>query len=171
MQEQAIVKEEGEKYKYQKKDFVQLGVPAGSFYKLMESLELNSIEYKTVKLLKNGKSCNFYTQEAMDKVADYLSSKNQAQNRNELSLIEQKKELEHQLLALNSQMSWREAQVQKELGEKNLKIQELESQKEIQKWKSENQIQALENKVNQLTSMNWWQFHKYKKNLKKQSNS
>ena len=51
-----------EEFIYQKKDFVKLGVKEGSFYKMIKDLEIDTPEYCSTKILKNGIQAKCFNQ-------------------------------------------------------------------------------------------------------------
>ena len=61
-------------YKYQRKDFIALGIKEGSFSKLIKDLDIDNENYRIERPLRNGLMAKFFNQEAMD-IITYIKEK------------------------------------------------------------------------------------------------
>ena len=155
-----------DRFIYQKKDFVNIGVPEGSFSRVIKNLDLETPEYMTIKQLPNKINAKFFTQEAMEVVLDYLKDKQAAKNKNELMLLEQNTELKQQVQQLQNVVALLESRHTQEMAnakdEWHEKEKDLISQAESQRRATEKAEQELEH----LETMSWWQFRAWKKRKK-----
>ena len=138
--------EDERKYKWQKKDFVLLGVPEGSFNHLMEKLELNTPEFMAYKKLKNNIRAKFYTDEAMKTVTKHLKNKEESNNRVELDLINKNSELADQVKILAIEIATRDktiAEQGEELAKKDTEIVNLQFSHSEEMREKENEIANL----------------------------
>ena len=118
-----------DKYIYKRKDFLNAGVPEGSFNKLMKDLKLDTPEYCTLKRIKRNVKAKFYTAEAFEKVLEYQRNKEKADNRNEIPLIQKVNDLTKQIILIK-------AQNEEEKG--RLKDTIIQQMKELQNEKDKN---------------------------------
>lgn len=121
-----------DEYIFQKRDFIMLGVKSGSFDKLIKDLGINNEKFMIRKVLRNGINAKFFTQEAYNIVADYLKSKQDSNNSQELALALKNKSLEEQNQKLQNAIALMESQYTKQISsltEEKLN-QELEFEKE-----------------------------------------
>lgn len=150
-----------DKYIYKKADFLKLGVPEGSFLKIIRDLQLETPQYCIKKILQenNNRPVLYYTEEVYKKVIEYLKNKEKSKKsdtslviveelntvklenqklQNTLAILESKYTKENMDIKLR--MKDIELEHQKENAEKDLKIKELEvDYKRVQEnWKNSN---------------------------------
>ena len=105
------------KFIYQKKDFVNIGVPEGSFNGLIKRLDIDNPDYMCFKELPNKINAKFFTEEAMQIVLNYLKDKEKANNQNELILLQQNSELKQQIQQMQNALTLLESRHTQELSE------------------------------------------------------
>ena len=165
-----------EEYIYQKKDFVKLGVKEGSFYKMIKDLEIDTPEYCTTTILKNGIQAKCFNKKAFDIISKYINEKGLRNSKNELALVnenislkEENQKLQNAVAILESKYTkeiselkdeWHEKEVQ--LLEKNGKLIKDGVEKDKQIFEKQKEMESLEN-------MNLWQFIKWRRNHKGRS--
>lgn len=170
-----------DKFIYQKKDFVNCGVPEGSFGRLIKKLEIDNSDYMCQKVLPNGINAKFFTEEAMQIVLNYLKSKEESKNKNELLLLNQNSEmkklnleLQQKNLQLQNAITLLESQHTKEIS--NLKDEWHETEKQLlerngslikEGVEKDRQLFEKQKEIESLGNMNFWQFRKWKKEQRK----
>lgn len=166
-----------EEFKYQRKDFIALGIKEGSFGKLIKDLDLDNDNYRIFKTLPNGVNAKFFNQSAMDNVSAYLKEKGIYNSKTELALITENQELKKQLDILQKKylldMSIKDKQIsdtQLEAGklkdewhEKEVQLLERNGSLIKEGVEKDKQIYETERKIDILASMNYWEFRKWKK--------
>ena len=151
------------KFIYQKKDFVNIGVPEGSFNGLIKRLDIDNPDYMCFKELPNKINAKLFTEEAMQIVLNYLKDKEKANNQNELILLQQNSELKQQIQQMQNALTLLESRHTQELSEAKDEWHEKEKalikQSESNKRTAERAEQQLEN----MEQWNFWQFRSWKK--------
>lgn len=169
MQDNILIENEKEKFIYQKKDFVNIGIKQGSFDKLIKDLNIDNENYMMRKQLRNGISAKFFNQEAYDIVLNYIKAKNDSHaSQAQVSLSLKNKELEEQNIKLKATLAIIENEYNKkisEISEKNIKIEkeleiiklehkneifQLQQEKEKNEWKLNNELQKKEMEMEEL---------------------
>lgn len=148
-----------DRFIYQKKDFVNIGVKPGSFSRLLKTLDLEQPEYMTIKQLGNGINAKFFTQEAMEKVVQYLEEKKKAGTSTELVLIQQNTELKQQVQQLQNAVALLESRHTQELTA----VKEEWHKKETEYIKENADLkQVAKSKEDYLNSMEDWSIWKFR---------
>ena len=162
-----------EEFIYQKKDFVKLGVKEGSFYKMIKDLEIDTPEYCSTKILKNGIQAKCFNQKAFDIISKYINEKGLKNSKNELVLVnenislkEENQKLQNAVAILESQYTKQISELkdewhntEKQLLERNGSLIKEGVEKDKQLFEKQKEMESLEN-------MNFFQFLKWKKNRK-----
>ena len=162
--------ENDKKYIYKKADFLKIGVAEGSFRKLMQNLNLNSTEFCTAKIsaeTKNRKTL-YYTEEAYQKVLQYLKDKEKSNNKNELLLARANTELKMENQNLKNAVTLLESKYTKENTELKLKIKDIELDREKEKNSLLNEYNDLEQELKMVKS-NWVNSSNQNAELEKQN--
>ena len=131
-----------EEYIYQRKDFLNLGIPEGSFHKVMKDLGLETGEYCMEKRIDRNVRAKFYTVEAYKKVSDYIESKKNTNNKTELLVYKENQELKTQVQQLQNAVAMMESKYTKQVTELELSKKDLE--REIDGYKAKIEIQEIE---------------------------
>ena len=165
-----------EEYIYQKKDFVKLGVKEGSFYKMIKDLEIDTPEYCTTKILKNGIQAKCFNQKAFDIISKYINEKGLRNSKNELALVNENISLKEENQKLQNAVAILESQYTKQISElkdewHNTEKQLLERNGSLIKEGVEKDKQLFEQQkeIEIVRNMNFWQFRKWKKEQRKKS--
>lgn len=95
--EQIIAFFSPEEYRYRRKDFLDMGVPEGSFNKIMKNLELNTPQFCMEKTIDRNVKAKFYTVEAYEKVGNYLEAKNNTPHKQAMRVYEENRNLKQAL--------------------------------------------------------------------------
>ena len=106
-----------EEFIYQKKDFVKLGVKEGSFYKMIKDLGIDTPEYCTTKILKNGIQAKCFNQKAFDIISKYINEKGLRNSKNELALVNENISLKEENQKLQNAVAILESQYTKQIAE------------------------------------------------------
>ena len=163
-----------EEFIYQKKDFVKLGVKEGSFYKMIKDLEIDTPEYCTTKILKNGIQAKCFNQKAFDIISKYINEKGLRNSKNELALVNENISLKEENQKLQNAVAILESQYTKQIAElkdewHNIEKQLLERNGSLIKEGAEKDKQLFEQQKEMeiVGNMNFWQFRKWKKEQRK----
>lgn len=163
-----------DKFIYQKKDFVNCGVPEGSFGRLIKTLEIDNSDYMCQKILPNGINAKFFTEEAMQIVLNHLRAKEESKNKNELLLLNQNSELKQKNQQLQNTIAILESQYTKEIS--NLKDEWHNTEKQLlerngslikEGVEKDKQLFEKQKEMELISNMNFWQFRKWKKEQRK----
>ena len=148
--------ENDKKYIYKKADFLKLGVAEGSFRKLMQNLELNSPEFCTFKITpeNHNRKTLYYTEEAYQKVLQYLRDREKSKNKNELLLAKANTELKQENQNLKNTLALLESRYTKENTELQIKLKDMELEREKEKNNFLMEYNDLKEELNMVKS-NW----------------
>ena len=92
-------------YVYTKRDFLLLGVKAGSFNELIKKLKLDNVNYRIKQKNEHGRMIYYFNEEAYKTVADYLKNKKNTDNSTELMLVNANNELKIENQKLNNKIA------------------------------------------------------------------
>lgn len=165
-----------EDFIYQKKDFVKLGVKEGSFYKMIKDLEIDTPEYCSTKILKNGIQAKCFNQKAFDIISKYINEKGLRNSKNELALVNENISLKEENKKLQNAVAILESQYTKQISElkdewHNTEKQLLERNGSLIKEgvEKDRQIFEKQKEIELVRNMSFWQFRKWKKEQRKKS--
>ena len=146
--EQIIAFYNPEDYIYKRKDFLDMGVPEGSFNKIMKDLGLNTPEFCIEKRIERNVKAKFYTAKAYEKVGNYLEAKNNTPHKQAMRVYERNRDLEKIIdkitIEYERQLSEERKKTDKEREEKlEIKRQrdELEVEKKLYEFEKANEIE------------------------------